>query len=328
VSETSIAEITSTPDRKVETVFKAQAPLTPVENGHGYMGVLLRDTVNDVLQCHICGEWKKGLANHVSNSHKMTADDYRDEYKLPISCPLVSKTTSEKHSRRARSKTSLENLERFRNSKKALNVRRKMGRKLWKRVYNLSHDNKHNLCPEQINRRFIMISDIVEREPTQRDLLNYDHALWAGIRRRYGNLNNYRKKNGFQVVKRAPLFNSDALISHLRKFVFTHRRTPRPGDFRCGSPNIETFRKQFGSWARALILAGFHYEIRKFKPLREESNRVTSKKDKVMQLTNLGFTAQEISKETGFDIVFIHKIRKEHLPERHTEVRLEESFSI
>lgn len=323
-----MTEIISTQERKIETVFKAVEPLVAVKEGHGYRGVLLRDVINDLLQCHICGKWRKGLATHIWQAHSMKADDYRDEYELPISCPLVSISTSSKHSIRATSERNLAVLAKHRNPYKALSERRKIGNKLWKRVYNLSHENKHGLCAEQINRRFMVVSDIVGREPSQKDLEKYDPNLWSGIRRRYKTLNIYREKNNFTIIKRFPLFDSDKLISSLRKFAIDHKRIPSSNDFRNGSPNVVTFRNHFGSFNRAMILAGFQHELKKSPQPKEESIRIKLTHDKVMGLTHEGFTANEISNLTKFPIKKIHDIRKKYLPEKESVIELEDKFSI
>lgn len=247
--------IESYPDRKIETVFKVEPPLMPVEKGHGYLGVLLRDVTNDLLQCHICGRWEKALSNHL-RSHKTTADLYRETYQLPIHCPLVSNSILAKLSERANRPENLLLLAKNRNPKRAHTFIKRKGHKYWKRVYNLSYENKHATCPEQIMRRFMIVSDTIGREPGLRDLMEHDHSLWGAIRRRYKTINNFRKKNNFTVLKRAPLFESDYLLSYIRKFVHENKRIPTASSMRVHTPNIQTFRNHFGSWHKALILAG------------------------------------------------------------------------
>lgn len=254
-------ELISHPDRKIETVFKAEPPLQTIENGHGYMGVLLRDTINDLLQCHICGEWKAHLSTHIAKTHKIMTDAYKEKYQLPVGCPLVSVGISAKHRQRAIDQKNIALLANIRKNGAPLAhtaLRKKWKRKnFYKRVYNLSWENKHNLCPEQIVRRYMIIVDALGKEPSVRQLTKHDEPLWMAIRRRFKTLNKFRKKNNFEVIKRAKLFESDELIGHLKKFFILNGAVPRSKDFVSGSPNTNTIVRHFGSWHRALILSGF-----------------------------------------------------------------------
>lgn len=245
-------ELVSTTDQKIETVYKVQEPLMPVEGGHGYAGVLLRDTNNDSLQCHICGTWSSCLARHLK-VHKITADMYRDKFELPIHCPLLSNSTLSKFSLRA---SSLKNLERLKKIRRPHMAYKKRTRKMWKRAYGLAHDNKHGLCPEQLMRRFLIVADKVGNEPKQNDLIKHDHSLFAGIRQRYGSLNKFRKKHSFTVVKRAPIFTDDHLLALIQKYKYEYGQVPSQRQFENTMKiSANTVRKHFGSWNKACVLS-------------------------------------------------------------------------
>lgn len=47
----------------------------------------------DEIQCLECGKWFKTLGRHLTTTHGMTANDYRDKYGLPRSTPLAGLTT-------------------------------------------------------------------------------------------------------------------------------------------------------------------------------------------------------------------------------------------
>lgn len=244
-------------DSDIETIFKVEPPLKQISDGHGYYGVVLRDKSRDLLQCHICGIWRKGISQHVNNAHQMLSREYKKKFGLPMAFPLVSRETSRKMSSQALKEKRLEHLNKVRNLKKLCSIRGRRRSRIMKYAMNNSaFQNKHGVCEEQIMRRFLVVADAVGKEPSQRDLIEFDHSLWAVIRRRYKTINNFRRKNNFSIVKRADIFTDEQLIAELRKFIIKNKRIPNSSDFRQGSPNVETFRDHFGSWNRAFVLAG------------------------------------------------------------------------
>jgi len=244
--------IQSFQDGKIETVFKVAPPLEKLDKGFfGYKGIILRNTLTDKLQCHMCGKWFKGLNIHIFRKHKIKAKNYKRLFGLPLSYGLVSRSTSTKMSKNGQA--NVKYLKGKRNPTKAGNS------KTWENDYmrkSKSFLNQHGACNEQIERRFLIVADIIGKEPSQEDLIKYDHSLWTIIRRRFKNLNTFRKKMGYSIRKRSKLFTDDQLLAHLRKVYKKSRAIPSPKNFRKGSPNAETIRNHFGSWAKALSLAG------------------------------------------------------------------------
>jgi len=49
---------------------------------YGTVGIVAYDPIEDKLQCHLCGKWRRGLGTHVVMAHGWTADDYREEFGL------------------------------------------------------------------------------------------------------------------------------------------------------------------------------------------------------------------------------------------------------
>ncbi|MBI4708215.1 MAG: MucR family transcriptional regulator [Candidatus Omnitrophica bacterium] len=247
-------------DEHVETIFKVEPPLMQIKEGKGFgfMGVMLRNTVEDKLQCHICGVWRKGLSTHTNQAHQISADEYRKKFQLPLTFPLVSLSTSQKHSDRANTKKNLDHLNKVRNIEKLNNVSRKKRQRFMRYARNnLAFQNQRALCEEQLERRFLIVADIVGKEPSQIDLIKYDCSLWGAIRRRFGTINEFRRKNNYEIKKRAKVFSDEKLLSCIIKFYHQHKIIPRPSHFKGTKPNIETFRNHFGSWNRALSLCGF-----------------------------------------------------------------------
>ena len=242
----------------IETLFKAEAPFEPVANGHGFKGILLLDKIEDKIQCHLCGRWFKLLSSHLKSKHETTNDFYKRQFGLPLSFPLCARSVSQSHSTRALRAENLANLARVADPARATHrsrSRRKQFTKYGK--MNAAFLNAHGLCHDQIMRRFLIVTDMVGKEPSQQELIQHDEALWAAIRRRYRNLNTFRKKEGFSIVKRARIQNEDTILAAIRSKARLLRRTPSSCDFRVGSPVAATIRKYLGSWHRALETAGF-----------------------------------------------------------------------
>lgn len=246
---------------EIETLFKCEPPIEKLNNGYGYNGVLLRNKVTDTLQCHICGKWFAALNLHVDRKHKVTCVDYRDTYQLPFNFPLVSRAISRAHSDNANRPASLEILAKHRDPLKARIFSPNGNKKRWKYIYHrLGNDNIVGACPEQLRRRYLMVADIVGRDPSFRDILKHDVKMTKFIQNRYGTLNKFRKANGFHVIKsNRPLngISDDECLSALRKFHKRYGHIPTARDFRYAFPTTKTFIDHFGSWNRAIKMAGF-----------------------------------------------------------------------
>lgn len=247
---------------EIETLFKVEPPLTLLQNQNGFLGVLLRNKVTGCLQCHLCGKWFERLNSHVFNGHKMKVDDYKEDFGLPPNFPLVSREISEKQSIFARTNPNiLKNLAKHRNPKKAYS--KKISKRRWKRIYHsAAKDNMLGACPEQLCRRYMVVSDIIGKEPSINDLNKYDSPLYGLIQGRYGTINAFRDKFNFSTV---PMnrpkngFSDEAIIGALIKFAKENHRVPRPIDFRDGTPTEPVIRKRFGSWSRALAVSGLSH---------------------------------------------------------------------
>lgn len=240
----------------IETIFKVEPPLTETKSGFGFDGVILRDKIKDKIQCHICGGWYDFLSIHVNQKHKINSRDYKMKYQLPLGFPLANKRILSIMSRKSReNKNGLKNLEK-RNILKASHSRKK---RMFKYCFsNLSFQNKKGICEKQIMRRFLIVSDIVGRTPSLEDLIEYDHSLWAAIRRRYGTINNFKRKNNFEYQKSYKEVTESKVIATIRKFYRKNKRIPRINDFRTGSPCSKTILKIFGSFHKALLMSGFN----------------------------------------------------------------------
>jgi hypothetical protein len=104
-----------------------------------------------------------------------------------------------------------------------------------------------------------VVRKIVGRDPFESDLNIHDPALRALVIERFGSLNKFREKNGFQTFRQGSqkiVTNLD-IIASLRKFYAEKNRLPRSSEFDSGkSVSKFVILKRFGSWKNALVNAG------------------------------------------------------------------------
>lgn len=250
-------DLLSNPD--IETVFKVEPPITPVPGAYGYAGVFLRNTVTDTVQCHVCGKWFKSVSGHARSAHNLGHKEYKKLFQLPLMLPLVSRSTSAKISSAA-SKPDRIKQARMWAATGLQKHQRRAKREVFLYAYNnAAFLNKKGICDKQIMRRFLIVADQVGRTPSGLDLRNHDLQLYKQITRRYGGLNKYKLANNFDVNKAPPGKYTDTfLIAYLRNFYKKYKRVPAMSDLdRNGNPSREAYQKHFGSWRRALNMAGF-----------------------------------------------------------------------
>ena len=251
---------------QIETVFKVETPVTPVKSGYGFQGVLLRDKSNDKVQCHVCGKWFKDLSMHAIKAHGyVRAENYKKEFGLPKNFGLTARSTSRKKS------DALEGVKEFKYKdknprkmdnlimKKDKEMKAKISKTLKERAKTDAHDNIYGLCEKQMEARYMVVMDMVGREPTKEDLENHDNALLMGLRRRFGNLSRFRKHYGFQNYREGMTEVTEAeIIASIRSFVDDNGFVPRAVDYlKAGSkPHYSTIKRVYGSWRRALTASG------------------------------------------------------------------------
>jgi len=240
-------------NEEIETLFKVELPLEELKEGFGYSGVLLRNKEQDTLQCHICGTWHKGLSSHIKK-HKMNTETYKVKFGLPLTFPLVSRSTSAKHRKRALGLNSIKNCIKKRNGKLASDSCAR-----WKRNYHrnsAAFRNINGTCAKQIEERFIVLCDREGRTVSYGDIQYLDKALHSAIKRRFKTFNNFKSTMGLSTIEKPKIQTKVSLINALRSFFLKKHRVPKWRDFRKGNPCAATFVNHFGSWSKALAMAG------------------------------------------------------------------------
>lgn len=248
------------------TFYQAyKEPLKPVVGGHGYYGTLLYSKEHDLIQCHECGEWFRalygGCKGHLS-THGLTADSYKEKYKLARKTALISEGLREKlvkhYLELAKDpeflKTAKNNML---SEKAAYNRRHSMsGKKI-----RLETRNKRGNCPDQLLEKIRIVGDYVKRENNLVSQSDYIKVFGYGdiqtIFNTFGSWKKACKLAGYKSARWAKKFTDEQLIKFLQNFYDEHKRTPISSDFSRGYlPSKNIYRARFGSLNEARHEAG------------------------------------------------------------------------
>jgi len=243
----------------IETLFKVEPPVTRIKNGYGYIGVLLRDKEKDLLQCHMCGEWTQHLSAHTRWQHGILSREYKIKFGLPLSFPMVSRRLSKVMSDNVVNGKGRNWLIKH---KKGNPKTRKNKKPINNSDYGLnsaSFRNKKGLCDEQIERRFLIVADIVGRNPTDTDLRRHDSKLLYVLSERIGGTNTYRKKMGYDINHIQQKRTKEEVLIMIKELAvkmgggYSQRIFKKRFNI-----SSDTITKMFGGWNKALIECGLN----------------------------------------------------------------------
>lgn len=249
----------------IENLYKngSNAPYQALKEGmFGYTGLLLSRKSDGKVQCHICGKWFQILDPHVRIKHKMSSYRYKKTFGFPKLFPLCSKRYSGERSDVANEnikKGKLKFIKTVKSRKRFKNERKRI-RSTKKGMKSMSYQNKHNTCKDQLLRRIHVLADELGHFPSWRETSRIDASLAQGIRRKYGRWNRFKKIETEEDLKRFHRsLSSDRILFLLKKYVKENGRIPKVKDFRAdnGYCSYTAIRDHFGSWNRALQMAGF-----------------------------------------------------------------------
>ncbi len=92
-----IMEYESAPSGAIK-LYNYKEPFMPAKNGgFGFQGVLLHDAEEQLIQCHVCGEWFRSLSSHIKLHGFPRTRDYKDEFGLAHDTALVCEETRNKY---------------------------------------------------------------------------------------------------------------------------------------------------------------------------------------------------------------------------------------
>lgn len=226
--------------------YNYKEPLMPYVGGYGYVGALIHDQGSDELQCHLCGVWKAHLPQHLRREHNTSAAEYRNEVGLNVRTALVSE------------KIRAVLIENGVRNYKNLSSKAKRGSKKGRPAPKTTSERKNNTntCPEQLLERLRQLIAKLGRTPTMEEI-----TFRPTLVNVYGSVKNALEIIGAQprvvgVQARRIVYTRAELILLIKNFEKKHNRKPSYSDCkRKLLPAVERFRKEFGTWKKAVAAA-------------------------------------------------------------------------
>lgn len=247
----TLADIQRKYGESVYPLYKDQMhePYMENDNGIGYKGVVIYDELEDKVQCAECGEWFNELGKHVVSTHGFKdSKEYKQKQGMYLSTPLCSPSVSKKISDRTKG---------FGGRIKGGHNTTKGVKPTHHRTKSMMYKNKYGLCDAQVAARLAIVRDMANGELTSGNVRKYDQPLYKHILVKYGTV-----EAGCAALGIKPSgwngrneVGETLLIADLRKYVISQNRIPSSKDN--GLPHSPTtYRKVFGSWRRAKMMAG------------------------------------------------------------------------
>jgi len=240
-------------------LYKLYPPFRKLVDGYGYPGVILERTSDGKIQCHECGDWFETLGNHTLTAHKLTAQEYKKKYSLRKKDVLISRSMKTKQSKnhKRHNRLTLKSL----CKRKRIKAARKSYENNLTAKYTLAALNDKGLCPDQINHRFDVVACLLKKQPSLKDIYQYDSPIASKIVRQFGSFNNYLKSremptHTFGTGRSSNTYSDIQIIVGIRQ-VFFDKGHVRQKDL-IGFPSYPTILKRFGSLENALREAGIN----------------------------------------------------------------------
>lgn len=241
-------------------LYNYKEPLMPVPKGcHGFMGVLLHDAQEDLVQCHYCGEWQKSLARHIHKHGYANVKQYKQEFGLSNSTALVSEGL-----RQSLVERGLKLAEQFKlNATSA-----PKGHKRTKGIKStVEQRNNRGTCHLQLLDKLDQIATEIGHHPTKAEVkalttLNGKPFSGAGLYQSlkvfFGSWNNAIKELHWSDViqdkfnKPKRYWSKERLLIALEDFIRTNSRFPTRSDHKRGIlPSAFHYHKEFGGIKKA-----------------------------------------------------------------------------
>lgn len=257
------------------TFYNYKEPLRPVKKGFGYQGAVLGTLDGTAIQCHVCGELFKSLANHVKTNHgyKRLAD-YKTEFGLAKETALVSESLRDE----MKMKTLLWWKDSSEEEKKKVHEARKKRFEEYieserfkeqnERRWNISLEtkNKRGTCPDQLLEKINKVAKELGHTPSKKEFIDYwdsqryVHLIYAT----FGSWENGIKRAGLlpKIQDRSGgwrKYEDEELLDLLNVFHQETGKIPSYTDCRRGIlPDAGVYIRHFGSLKKARVLAGIH----------------------------------------------------------------------
>lgn len=254
-----------------------KTPLKPAPGGYGYLGALGHTKNGEKVECHICGELHASLAPHIRHTHKITAKEYRQTFKLNSKTALVSKEVSVKL-RDSYEKNKRKFLEYWRTPEakaKRLKQVKEQAKKNKGKKLSLEYRNKMGTCPDQLAEMYLTLKAKLNRVPSVKEFERENGASARGaVYWHYGSWVEFVKMMGDKSLKEVmtEFYSDEKYVEHLQKLYKKLKRTPRWSDLdRQGIYAASSVSKRFGTLNKARMKAGIPIVVEKRPGLWEET---------------------------------------------------------
>ena len=244
-------------------IYDYKEPLRENTNGFGYIGCVSGTEDGAKIQCHICGELKENLNQHILVFHKMPLNEYKDTFGIARTTKLISPQYKQKRVDAFNGRFTKEQQEQGR--KNGIAKIQQMMLDGWKpeknTKYRLETRNKRGTCDDQILAKIKETKKLLGHTPTEAELSEIAGNTYAhAIRRAFGSYGMAVKLAGLEMARRGKKFKhltNEELLARLRIFTEENNRQPSTSD--CGHgglPTVGVYKRRFGSFidAKAMIL--------------------------------------------------------------------------
>jgi len=155
--------------------WAAKAPYTP--SGYSTLGALEFNQKEDLVRCHMCGDWFKSIGCHVRQSEGISAAEYRRNHGLRSVTSLNVPSTHIKFVRQGRAQT----------KRKSLKPGQRLPQKRIKENPGCAEMlNLRMRCQAQIRQRIMLTAFAVDGTPSAADLKKYQGLDHKSIKQALG----------------------------------------------------------------------------------------------------------------------------------------------
>lgn len=204
-----MSEYAVLPPSTESVIINYKRPLRKVKDGFGYLGVVTYDKGKTHTQCHICGSFYVGLGYHVRKAHNLSVNDYREEYSLRRSVPLIAPITRQKHidnwryaNKDARA-AMLDRMKRGREKIATLNTNGNTNKTL-----SLEARNLRGTCPDQLLNKITLLGQTLGRAPSQKEFIKHYKLDVRVVYQTFGSWKNAVKNRWLHAKQDRRLYQS------------------------------------------------------------------------------------------------------------------------
>jgi hypothetical protein len=204
-------------------------PFMPIPDGYGFYGVLLHNSNNNKVQCHICGKWFEQLFPHIYKKHQYNlAADYKDDFGLLQKTALVSEKLRGKLIKNGHPKALIP----FTAARIKMFIKNNHHRG---NTHITQSKNSRNTCQAQLIFRLkCLAKQLGKPNISSTDVYKYDSQLTAALTREFGSFNNAKIIAGLtlNIKGSSNIYSDEAIRASLKNFYDKYHRCPRASDFR------------------------------------------------------------------------------------------------